>query len=764
MAFGTITSTSNTFGSVDGTVVGAIPGTLSGSVGVPGPAGPTGPQGPAGQGVPAGGTAGQFLTKIDGTNYNTDWTTVNLSAYAVKANNLSDLTNASTARNNLSLGPTNTVAFRTVNLAGTSGSFSTTASMSGVGNAPVFSFNNPEVVDGDTITRQAFTVNKDGISHLNYTAYDFGVPDDGFRMSYDAATGKFLVDQIVDAGSGGGVVAAGYLKPDEMEVSAVVSGVLSYINLDADAAEINVYRGTDYTTIQYNGITLNDGGNNLLITPSGITFPDASVQTIAFPGFNNAALTGNSTAVTAALGDNDTSIATTAFVQQELLSGTANARNLEVEVRNQSGSTMAAGTIVYVSGATGNKPLITKAQANNDANSAQTIGFVKTSIANNGTGYVIVRGVLENIDTSALSEGVQLYLSPSTAGTWTTTKPSAPQHLVYVGVVIRSHPTLGTILVAVQNGYELHELHDVALSSEANNDLLVYELSTDLWKNKSFSALGLLTSADAASTYQTQAGMSSYAPLASPTFSGTPSLPTGTTGVTQSVNDNSTKLVTTAGLLDMLSDCTWSAPPISTTTTATSGTGAAYTNVPPDLGYLNGPNVNTAGFCQKGIQMFARSNSSYGFNYTKEMRIACKMAANWNGTFTGITYTLIQRLGNSGNGALAGVGFGISINMATKVLSILAHNGTTLTTKTTSWAVPFAGIASVDFMVKHDGTGTVYAYADGVLIDSTTGMSTATTSANTSMFAAVEINSAGGTSTANAIGYISNLRTFVAHG
>ncbi len=60
--------------------------------------------------------------------------------------------------------------------------------------------------------------------------------------------------------------------------------------------------------------------------------------------------------------------------------------------------------------------------------------------------------------------------------------------------------------------------------------------------------------------------------------------------------------------------------------------------------------------------------------------------------------------------------------------------------------------------------GTVYAYADGVLIDSTTGMSTATTSANTSMFAAVEINSAGGTSTANAIGYISNLRTFVAHG
>lgn len=40
--------------------------------------------------------------------------------------------------------------------------------------------------------------------------------------------------------------------------------------------------------------------------------------------------------------------------------------------------------------------------------------------------------------------------------------------------------------------------------------------------------------------------VSGLAPLASPTFTGTPSLPTGTTGVTQSASDNSTKLATTA--------------------------------------------------------------------------------------------------------------------------------------------------------------------------------------------------------------------------
>jgi hypothetical protein len=118
----TITSTESTFGTITGTfaadqstvagtVTGIITGTLSGSVGVPGPQGPQGVPGNPGQGVPVGGTAGQFLTKIDGTNYNTDWTTVNLSAYAVKANNLSDLTNFATARDNLGLGTLNSPTF-----------------------------------------------------------------------------------------------------------------------------------------------------------------------------------------------------------------------------------------------------------------------------------------------------------------------------------------------------------------------------------------------------------------------------------------------------------------------------------------------------------------------------------------------------------------------------------------------------------------------------------------------------------------------------
>lgn len=41
-----------------------------------GPMGPMGPQGNTGPGVPTGGTAGQVLSKINGTDYNTEWVTI----------------------------------------------------------------------------------------------------------------------------------------------------------------------------------------------------------------------------------------------------------------------------------------------------------------------------------------------------------------------------------------------------------------------------------------------------------------------------------------------------------------------------------------------------------------------------------------------------------------------------------------------------------------------------------------------------------------
>jgi hypothetical protein len=182
------------------------------------------------------------------------------------------------------------------------------------------------------------------------------------------------------------------------------------------------------------------------------------------------------------------------------------ATELRMPARNETGATLTKGTVVYISGGAGNKPLLAKALATGDSTSAQTIGLVTADIPNNTNGDVTIRGQLKDLDTSAFSVGAQLYLSGTTAGAFTATKTLAPTHLVYVGIVVRSNATEGAIEVAVQNGYELGEIHDVSIGTLANNDLLAYESSTDLWKNKTYSALGLLTSADAASTYAAKTG------------------------------------------------------------------------------------------------------------------------------------------------------------------------------------------------------------------------------------------------------------------
>ena len=167
----------------------------------------------------------------------------------------------------------------------------------------------------------------------------------------------------------------------------------------------------------------------------------------------------------------------------------ASADKLILVVRNTSGATITKGTVVYINGANGNKPTIAKALATGDATSAQTLGLVQTNIANNSNGNVVLVGSVIDLDTSAFTEGQQLYLSGVTAGAYTATKTLAPTHLVYVGVIARAHPTLGVIEVKIQNGYELYELHDVSITSVADNQGLFYESSTDLWKNKSIATV-----------------------------------------------------------------------------------------------------------------------------------------------------------------------------------------------------------------------------------------------------------------------------------
>jgi hypothetical protein len=111
LAIGTV-STGAAGSSASSTITGTAPNqTLNliiprgdvgatGSQGIQGIQGPSGATGPAGPGVPTGGTAGQILRKVDGTNFNTEWATpsgggnMSTATYDTNANGVVDLADA----------------------------------------------------------------------------------------------------------------------------------------------------------------------------------------------------------------------------------------------------------------------------------------------------------------------------------------------------------------------------------------------------------------------------------------------------------------------------------------------------------------------------------------------------------------------------------------------------------------------------------------------------------------------------------------------
>jgi nitrogen fixation protein len=153
--------------------------------------------------------------------------------------------------------------------------------------------------------------------------------------------------------------------------------------------------------------------------------------------------------------------------------------------------TKAAYQVVKVSGAQGQRLAVDLAQGNTDLNSADTLGVVTETIAINQEGFIITVGQIEDINTTGSlqgetwADGDVLYLSPTTAGRMTNIKPNGSNgHIVVIGYVEYAHVNNGKIYIKIMNGWELDELHNVFIDTPLNNQGLVYETSTDLWKNK----------------------------------------------------------------------------------------------------------------------------------------------------------------------------------------------------------------------------------------------------------------------------------------
>jgi len=169
--------------------------------------------------------------------------------------------------------------------------------------------------------------------------------------------------------------------------------------------------------------------------------------------------------------------------------GSTSATRLITNVYNSTGSTIPKGSVVYISGRhSSNLPTIALAQGNNEENSYKTFALVENDIETSNQGVVIQAGKIENLNlpTSSYTDGDVVYLSPTTPGGITTTKPLAPYHICKIGSITRAHPTFGSIEIKIENGWQLDELSDVQIAAvPADSTILQFSRVDSLWHDVS---------------------------------------------------------------------------------------------------------------------------------------------------------------------------------------------------------------------------------------------------------------------------------------
>ena len=249
--------------------------------------------------------------------------------------------------------------------------------------------------------------------------------------------------------------------------------------------------GVIFTPASTSGLTSVVGVSPISAVVSGGTVSvslDASYQT--------AGTYVTSVVGTSPISATGTTAITVTIDQAALTAGAATTSEaLRTYVKNTTGSTITKGQAVYITGADGTNALIGLASASADPTSSKTLGIAANTMTNNAFGYVIENGQLSNIDTSAATAGSSVWLGATPGSLVFNTPPAEPDHAVYLGVVTKANVSTGEILVKVQNGYELDELHDVFVGGVSTALPLVYNSTSSGWVAQALTSVGIADNA-----------------------------------------------------------------------------------------------------------------------------------------------------------------------------------------------------------------------------------------------------------------------------
>jgi hypothetical protein len=120
---------------------------------------------------------------------------------------------------------------------------------------------------------------------------------------------------------------------------------------------------------------------------------------------------------------------------------------LQVDCKNTSGSIIAAGTPVYITGTVGATNVLEVSPA--DASSSSTmpaVGLTSEQLTVNGTGHITIMGVVQNMNTNSYAVGQTLYVA--VGGGLTNIKPTGATELIQnIGKVGRVNANNGEIIV-----------------------------------------------------------------------------------------------------------------------------------------------------------------------------------------------------------------------------------------------------------------------------------------------------------------------------